>query len=69
LFLEDEGITEIGICGESNAITEKGINILEKGRSCVYSEPKIYAELMNIGVPENLQLDAFLFLIKDASKV
>ncbi|PON59599.1 hypothetical protein PanWU01x14_158110, partial [Parasponia andersonii] len=33
-----------------------------------YEEEEIYAELLNIGVPDNVQLEAFLFLVKSAAK-
>lgn len=54
---------------ESNIIAEKGIDAIERGRPKVYSEEEVYAELLKIDVPDHIQLDAFLFLIKDSSKV
>ncbi|KAL5566274.1 hypothetical protein UlMin_029438 [Ulmus minor] len=54
---------------ERNIITEKGITILEKGRPHLYFEEEIYAELVSIGTPNHLLLDALLFLGKSQSKV
>ena len=57
-----------GLSSVADAIREGNI-IAERGRPRIYSEEEVYAELINIGVPENLQLDAFLFLIKSAAKM
>ncbi|PON43469.1 hypothetical protein PanWU01x14_274080 [Parasponia andersonii] len=50
------------------AIREGNI-IAERGRPHIYSKEEIYAKLLNIEVPENLQFDAFLFLIKSTAKM
>ncbi|KAK2649330.1 hypothetical protein Ddye_016819 [Dipteronia dyeriana] len=49
---------------EGNVIAEKGIVVFEKTRPRIYEEQYIYAELLKIGVPDNLQLEVFLFLVK-----
>ena len=53
---------------EGNVIAEKGIVVFEKARRRIYEEQDIYAELLNIGVPDDQQLEAFLFLIKYPEK-
>ena len=57
-----------GLTSVADALREGNI-IAERGRPHIYSEEEVYAELLNIEVPEHLQLDAFLFLIKSAAKI
>ncbi|XP_062085441.1 uncharacterized protein At2g29880-like [Humulus lupulus] len=57
-----------GLTSVADAL-RKGNIIAERGRLRIYSEEEVYAELLNIEVPEHLQLDAFLFLIKSAMKM
>ncbi|KAK9288926.1 hypothetical protein L1049_017397 [Liquidambar formosana] len=54
---------------EGNIIVERGIAIAAQSRPRCYSEDEVFSEILNIGVPEHLQLDAFLFLIKSQPKV
>lgn len=49
-------------------IVEKMVTVLERGHPRIYSEDEVCQELLNIEIPDELQLDAFLFLIKSASK-
>ncbi|KAL5571102.1 hypothetical protein UlMin_020699 [Ulmus minor] len=53
---------------EGNVLIEKGILVFEKTRPCLYEEQDIYAELLKIGIPDNIQLEAFLFLVKSPLK-
>ncbi|KAI9180607.1 hypothetical protein LWI28_006482 [Acer negundo] len=53
---------------EGNVIAEIGIAVIEKTRPRIYEEQDIYAELLKIGVPDNVQLEAFLFLVKSPLK-
>ncbi|KAK9284663.1 hypothetical protein L1049_023839 [Liquidambar formosana] len=68
-------VINCGIASVSDAIKEgninsnKGIATAEKGRLHCYSEDEVFSEIMNIGLPEHLQLDAFLLLIKSQLKV
>ena len=60
-------ILKSGMSNVADAIRE-GNAIVEKAQPRIYSEEEVYSELLNIGVSENMQLDAFLFLIKRASQ-
>ena len=42
---------------------------MEKGHLCCYSEDEVFYELVKIGIPMDVKLDAMLFLIKDPSKM
>lgn len=65
-----DGIKEVAeAIREGNIIAEKGITILENGRPRCYSETEVFDEICNIGVPESLQLDAFLILIKNQANM
>ena len=77
VFERQVEVINLGINGvaeaikEGNRIAEKGLVIVEKqiaiverARLRVYSDDEIYDELMKIGVPEHLQLETFLFLLK-----
>ena len=54
---------------EGNAIAERGIAIADRASPRCYNEDEIFDELLNIVVPEPLQLDAFLFLIKSKANM
>ncbi|XP_059638244.1 uncharacterized protein LOC132280134 [Cornus florida] len=54
-----------------NLVAERGLEIAakivaiaEKARADYHSDEEVFAELVNIGVPDCIQLDAFLFLLK-----
>ncbi|KAL5539290.1 hypothetical protein UlMin_044020 [Ulmus minor] len=47
------------------------VNAIREGnktRPCIHEEEDIYVELLKIGVPDHLQLQAFLFLVKSPPK-
>ena len=54
---------------QGHEIANERLVIRERGRPHCYSEEKVFLELVNIGIPSNIQLDAMLFLIKDPSKM
>ena len=54
---------------QGHAIAKEGFAIMQRGRSCCYSEEEVFPELVNIGTPTDVQLDAMLFLIKDPVKM
>ncbi|KAK0583663.1 hypothetical protein LWI29_001157 [Acer saccharum] len=56
-----------GMNNVADAIRE-GNKIIERGQPHRHLEQEVYDELINIGVPEELQLDAYLFLIDSESK-
>ncbi|XP_059664096.1 uncharacterized protein LOC132309849 [Cornus florida] len=56
---------------KGNLVAEKGLEIaakrvaiVEKTQTNYHPDEELFAELMRIGVPDNKQLDAFIFLIK-----
>ena len=59
----------IAIMMQGHEIANERLAIRERGRPHCYSEEKVFLELVNIGIPSNIQLDAMLFLIKDPSKM
>nr|POF14717.1 hypothetical protein CFP56_34201 [Quercus suber] len=62
-------IEGLAIMIQGHEIANEGLAIMEKGRSRCYSEEEVFFELVNIGIPTDMQLDAMLFLIKDPSKM
>ncbi|TXG70198.1 hypothetical protein EZV62_005133 [Acer yangbiense] len=56
-----------GMNNVADAIRE-GNKIVERVQPHRHSEQEVYDELINIGVPEQLQLDGYLFLIDSESK-
>ncbi|XVF68006.1 hypothetical protein PTKIN_Ptkin10aG0168000 [Pterospermum kingtungense] len=66
----NNGIKEVAkVMREGNAISEKLVAIQERCKQRCYSETEVFEELVNIGVPDYLQLDAFLFLINSPPKM
>ena len=63
-----EGINNVAnAIREGNTIAEKGVTTLERSQPRIYAEEEIFQELLNIGVNEKTQLEAFLFLVKNQS--
>ncbi|XVF88035.1 hypothetical protein PTKIN_Ptkin19aG0017000 [Pterospermum kingtungense] len=66
----NNGIKEVAeVMRVGNAISEKLVAIQERCKQRCYSETEVFEELVNIGVPDYLQLDAFLFLINSPPKM
>ena len=49
-------------------MAEKGIVAFGKARRRIYEEQDVYTELLNLEVPDDKKLEAFLFLIKYLEK-
>ncbi|XP_059667808.1 uncharacterized protein LOC132313140 isoform X2 [Cornus florida] len=68
------GINKVAeLIEKGNLVAERGLEIAakivaiaEKARSDCHSDKEVYAELINIGVPDYIQLDAYLFLLKSS---
>ena len=54
---------------QGHEIAKVGLAIKESGHPHCYYEEEVFSELMNIGIPLDMQLDAMLFLIKYPSKM
>ncbi|KAL5578745.1 hypothetical protein UlMin_011187 [Ulmus minor] len=54
---------------EGNTLAEKGVEVLQKAQPRIYSEEEVYTELLKIGVPDSIVLEAFLFLVNGAQKM
>ena len=59
----------LAIIMQGHEIAKKGLTTMERGCSHCYSKEEVFSELVNIGIPTDVQLDAMLFLIKDPSKM
>ncbi|KAJ6828813.1 uncharacterized protein M6B38_361370 [Iris pallida] len=53
------------IMKDSNVIAERAVDVVEKGRPRFYNEDEIYSAVQDLGMPRNMQLDAYLFLINN----
>ena len=53
---------------DGHVIAEKGIVAFGKARRRIYEEQDVYTELLNLRVPDDKKLEAFLFLIKYLEK-
>jgi len=53
---------------QGNEIAKEELIIVDRGRPRCYSDSEVFYELVNMGIPLDMQLDAMLFLIKDPSK-